>query len=269
MMLSQINWMDSIMKSMSNYLSAKPWQVLLDNVLPETEEWSLFRKEDDGGCLKSCPHYKKCSSNHPEVCHKEWRNEKSSRLHFEIILHVMNNINHYHRKISSRKLRDLRPEVNDIIDVCQDAIETLPESGKNPNSPLGKDLERRANARKGQAEFRMALEERWRGRCAVTGLSVRSLLRASHIKPWAECPDNSTERITVDNGLLLSANLDAAFDAGLISFSDTGSMLISQQLAKEDKALLGLTNQMQLRSFHKGMKKYLKLHRRKHGFKDN
>jgi predicted restriction endonuclease len=59
----------------------------------------------------------------------------------------------------------------------------------------------------------------------ITDIQIPALLRASHIKPW-RMSDNS-ERLDPENGLLLVANLDAAFDAGLLSFTDTGRMLFS------------------------------------------
>ncbi len=59
------------------------------------------------------------------------------------------------------------------------------------------------------------------GRCAITGLAVPALLRASHIKPWADCDDDK-EQLDVFNGFLLSASLDAAFDSGVISVADDG-----------------------------------------------
>ena len=43
------------------------------------------------------------------------------------------------------------------------------------------------------------------------------------MKPWAKCASDD-ERLDVFNGLLLSANLDAAFDAGLVTFDDAGLM---------------------------------------------
>jgi len=56
----------------------------------------------------------------------------------------------------------------------------------------------------------------WEGRCAVTGLAVPELLRASHIKPWADC-ETDAERLDVYNGFLLAPHLDAAFDLGFIT----------------------------------------------------
>jgi putative restriction endonuclease len=71
----------------------------------------------------------------------------------------------------------------------------------------------------------------------VTGISDAALLRASHIKPWSRC-DSDAERLDVHNGLLLAAHLDAAFDKGLISFADDGTMLISNRLSSSARKLI-------------------------------
>lgn len=55
------------------------------------------------------------------------------------------------------------------------------------------------------------------------------MLRASHITPWAECASDA-ERLDPENGLLLSALWDAAFDRGLVSFDDEGAPLYSSSL---------------------------------------
>lgn len=49
------------------------------------------------------------------------------------------------------------------------------------------ETEEMRSVRLGQAIYRRALEQLWDGRCAVTGIGLRELLRASHAKPWAEC----------------------------------------------------------------------------------
>ena len=56
-------------------------------------------------------------------------------------------------------------------------------------------------------------------------------MRASHIKPWAKC-ETDAERLDVYNGLLLAAHLDAAFDAGLITFDDNGVITFHLILGK-------------------------------------
>ncbi len=44
-------------------------------------------------------------------------------------------------------------------------------------------------ARLGQGRYRQELEKIFQGRCAVTGLGVRQLLRASHILAWKDASD--------------------------------------------------------------------------------
>ncbi len=74
--------------------------------------------------------------------------------------------------------------------------------------PKATEAERLVVQRVGQDLFRSALLDYWQGRCCVTGLSVPSLLKASHIKPWAKCASDN-ERLDVFNGLLLAPHLDA------------------------------------------------------------
>jgi putative restriction endonuclease len=102
------------------------------------------------------------------------------------------------------------------------------------NLPRTTEAERLVIQRVGQDVFREALLSYWEGRCAVTGVAEPRLLRASHIKPWSKC-ETDAERLDVYNGLLLAAHLDAAFDGGLISFSDEGGTLFSPQFAQEDR----------------------------------
>jgi hypothetical protein len=80
-------------------------------------------------------------------------------------------------------------------------------------------------ARIGQGRFRDSLIAYW-STCAVTGCMEESLLRASHIKPWADA--SLAERLSLYNGLLLSPTLDACFDSGYASFDDGGKILISE-----------------------------------------
>jgi putative restriction endonuclease len=114
------------------------------------------------------------------------------------------------------------------------------------NLPRTTEAERLIIQRVGQDVFREALLSYWEGRCAVTGVADPRLLRASHIKPWAKC-ETDAERLDVYNGLLLAAHLDAAFDAGLISFADDGAILFSPQFTMKDRDALGIHDHLALR----------------------
>jgi hypothetical protein len=72
----------------------------------------------------------------------------------------------------------------------------------------------------------------------VTGSITMAAPEASHIKPWADLNDN--ERIDPNNGLLLTANLHKLFDAGLISFEDSGKMLVSSKLSQSEREIFGV-----------------------------
>ncbi|MET4478006.1 HNH endonuclease [Bradyrhizobium sp. F1.13.3] len=95
-------------------------------------------------------------------------------------------------------------------------------------------------ARIGQGRWRRDLLRHWSGRCAVTGLEVEALLRASHIKPW--CDSDNQERLDVFNGIILGPAYYAAFDAGLISFEDDGTILISPLFPATQYVVAGISS---------------------------
>lgn len=118
-------------------------------------------------------------------------------------------------------------------------------------------------ARLGQGQFRSRLEQRWGGQCAVSGCGIREVLRASHIKRWAESTDK--ERLDPANGLLLIANLDCLFDRGVISFTNDGRMLMSETLSQRDRQLLQVPANIRLPLSRNEME-YLAHHRVRYGF---
>lgn len=127
--------------------------------------------------------------------------------------------------------------------------------------PKTTEAERLVTQRIGQDIFRAALLDYWGGCCAVTGVALTPVLRASHMKPWARC-ENDAERLNVFNGLLLVANLDALFDRGLITFDDSGLILLSSLLSIESRDQLHLGSSMTLRWVAGQHLPYLQWHRR-------
>lgn len=128
--------------------------------------------------------------------------------------------------------------------------------------PRTTEVERLVIQRVGQDIFREGLLEFWEGRCAITGLAVPELLRASHIKPWADCATDA-ERLDVYNGLLLAPHLDAAFDQGFITVSDCGEVLVSPQLDEAARDVLGLGSPAMLRQKVIEHQSYLRWHRKR------
>lgn len=129
---------------------------------------------------------------------------------------------------------------------------------------IGKTTKRRLiDARLGQGMFRSDLDRLWDERCAVSGCNVRGILRASHVKCWRD--SNDRERLDPANGLLLTADLDALFDRGLISFHDDGEMQISHQLSKSDRELFRLPRSLR-KPVSTAQTPYLAAHRDRWGF---
>ena len=85
------------------------------------------------------------------------------------------------------------------------------------------------NARRGQQYFRQVVLNAFDSQCCVTGIRVRELLIASHIKPWKPFPK---DRLNPQNGLSLSRLHDAAFDRGMITFDEAYRLVLSKNLKK-------------------------------------
>lgn len=123
--------------------------------------------------------------------------------------------------------------------------------------PRETEAERLVIQRKGQEVFRESLLAYWGGRCPLTGITDAALLKASHMKPWADC-ETDAERLDPYNGLLLSALWDAAFDSGLVTFDETGELLASPRLTTTARDALGAPPQLPLVLAHQP---YLRWHR--------
>lgn len=113
-------------------------------------------------------------------------------------------------------------------------------------------------ARIGQGKFRQKIIDKYQ-KCIITGISDQRLLFASHIKPWRSA-DNS-ERISSENGLLLSPLYDKLFDKGLITFRENGTIIVSGSLSREDVNLINFDRQMvYLRDMSYELKKNMQYH---------
>lgn len=126
---------------------------------------------------------------------------------------------------------------------------------------LDKDLkntvkEEIINGRVGQGSFKDKLLRLWGNKCCITGAT--KLLNASHIKPWAVASNG--ERLDPFNGFLLSPVYDRAFDAGLITFSDDGKIVVSRELG-DDCDRLGILESAQIEKISPFSLGYLKFHR--------
>ena len=77
--------------------------------------------------------------------------------------------------------------------------------------------------------FRASVLTSYNNKCCITGLTLPTLLAASHIKPFSECR-SSSERTDPHNGLLLNTLHDKAFDQGLITVTKDYKIWVSQKV---------------------------------------
>ena len=133
-------------------------------------------------------------------------------------------------------------------------------------SDSGTEEECMSRRRKGQDLLANYLYEKY-GQCFITGIKKKSLLVASHIKPWSDSKSGQAkERLDEDNVLLLSVAYDKLFDRGYISFKDDGSMIVCEEAISQDELrLLGIdvSSHVRLRDIYltRGRKEYLGYHR--------
>lgn len=79
--------------------------------------------------------------------------------------------------------------------------------------------------RRGQPKFRESLLAAFNGRCFISGSSVKGVLKAAHIIPYAEDKDYK-----FTNGLLLRADLHTLYDINLIGVDGDGTVHLSEDL---------------------------------------
>ena len=116
-----------------------------------------------------------------------------------------------------------------------------------------------AKSRLGQGLFRSRLQL-IEPKCRLTGVTNPELLKASHIKPWRVC--TGYERLDGNNGLFLSPHVDHLFDKHLITFTETGDLLVASSLTKDMLAAWGLPYQAKVGTFSEEQAQYLEHHRK-------
>jgi len=114
---------------------------------------------------------------------------------------------------------------------------------------------RAAAATRGCFTFREKLIKRWQT-CSLTDFGSEAVLVASHIISWCKCESNE-ERLDVNNGLLLTPNIDKLFDRGLITFAQDGRIRMSPNLDAAEAANLGVRDTLRLRYVPETIQPYL------------
>lgn len=122
----------------------------------------------------------------------------------------------------------------------------------------GEDRVAYIKVRVNQGVFREKLLQRYK-KCCLCKVENKALLRASHIKPWAD--SDVKEKLDVNNGLLLCPNHDVLFDAGFITFDNVGKIIISDRLNQVDKIFMNVNIDMKI-ELTEGNKVYMEYHKK-------
>jgi putative restriction endonuclease len=96
----------------------------------------------------------------------------------------------------------------------------------------GIEKERIVKTRVNQNDFRQRILASYNEKCSITGISITSLLVASHIIPWSK---NAQERLNPRNGICLNNIHDKAFDNGLITITTDFKVKLSDALLQKRK----------------------------------
>jgi hypothetical protein len=115
-------------------------------------------------------------------------------------------------------------------------------------------------ARRGQGIFKdrvMQIERR----CRITLVDNPAHLRASHAKPWRDATNE--ERLSGENGLLLTPSIDHLFDRGFITFEDSGRLVISPVADLTSLCRMGIptSSSLNVGTFTQGQRTFLEYHR--------
>lgn len=113
-------------------------------------------------------------------------------------------------------------------------------------------------SRVGQGAYRKSIINRWENRCAVTGFNDSRILIASHIHPWQSASDD--ERLDVSNGILLSPTYDALFDRHLITFENSGKIVLGNSISQDEYKTIGVTGHERINRFSGENLFYLEKH---------
>jgi len=114
-------------------------------------------------------------------------------------------------------------------------------------------------SRIGDGVYLKRIIHRWEYKCAVTGFDKLNLLIASNIEPWPE--DDQPERQDIDNGILLSPTYDALFEQHLISFEDSGKIILSKAIEMQAFKKIGVSGKETIKGLNDYNLIYLDKHR--------
>ncbi|OUM05131.1 hypothetical protein BW686_22575 [Pseudomonas syringae] len=161
-------------------------------------------------------------------------------------------------EIPIRQLMDMsQEELASELERSEDRLVSSTRIQKDPEGSMFRQAVR--EERTFQLEFRTRALDVWEAKCALSGATC--MLEAAHIKGVAACKsDLIAEAKDPFNSIILNVALHALLDAGLISFTDDGTLLVSENINTHDRTVYGLEQPRKVR-FHIKALPYIQYHR--------
>ena len=94
----------------------------------------------------------------------------------------------------------------------------------------GIEIKATIKQRVNQSFFRNMILASYNDTCCITGIKIRELLIAGHIKPWSEDKEN---RLNPRNGIAINSLHDKAFESGYLTITPNYKVKISPMLLKQ------------------------------------
>ena len=144
-------------------------------------------------------------------------------------------------------------KLDEAFEDCSNSNDSIQVVMEEPNNTVAGEIHspHTTDTRPYQTNFRKGLNEIYDNKCAICGLDIEELLRASHIIPHAENDETAKD---LDNGILLCTLHDSLFDSGLITIKhEKGkyNIYISERLKQsKNSAAKDIYNSLHNASFH-------------------
>ncbi len=115
------------------------------------------------------------------------------------------------------------------VRMCKDTI-VSGEIDLDLDISPGLDIPVESTRREGQPLFRRLVANNYDRKCCITGISMKELLVASHIKPWSK--STPVERTDPRNGLYLNRLHDGLFDRHLMTIDEDMRIVYADSIRK-------------------------------------
>lgn len=181
--------------------------------------WRLFSADGEGSVL----HFDPSKKTNP------WNDEPDGGTGQEVVLpaHLVSSVPPLSSVADSDASAEVAPLSKDEVSLFEESLKI----GSYEVADSSATVKTRGSA---QRVFADAVKRNYGHRCALTGITSREFLIASHIVPWSA---DETIRLDPSNGICLSVLVDRAFEVGCLVVDDDLTVNVNWGKVGEDNKL--------------------------------